>query len=1204
MELELGMPGYTFVPGSLCSLDLNIRNKGPDYPGAQVFVALNVGTDDYWFYPNWKQYPGEVDWKTMSIGTLSETTESILSAFTWPSGVGEYFNSSFITAVVSASGELISNVDIYPFGWSTGPRIDTIDPVFGPPGSALRIEGKGFKLSSDSIRVQVGGYDLPVISKESGETDSVLTCIPVLDPGVYDLSLIVDDLVSNTVQITIEDMASTGKPLGQVMTEISQGVNELTTIMKSNILPDAVAKGIIDSADLQVLTETMDRADNMFNVAYNDFQNFDQDDKEVLESLIALHGLDDIFLQLAESARHYQKKGPGDIAASELAIYLDVTSMCLSLADSAWSLIDAAAIVYTGDTLGEGTPAAAVSLIIHFSIKMIDHVIDGGVRTDLSDIAFNGNSTQTIELYYNYQSDFVITGSFEHQESICVATFEVLFDTITTVLPGAEEWNGEIEEYVQSLLLSIDIELTEWFMGESFAGMEQRPPLVVPLALDIFEGEFDLTNLIGNSFFFACVSPLMGIISHFQFPTAFACQTGVDPWESGVFEWDFNSETFSITPVDPDVSISKIDFKWYVFKPHSQWWLPLFSGLEIPETQKKVVPLIISHDTPPTNTPSGPTFTPAPPTSTPTSELVTATPTLSPVPTGFVFISPGGFKMGSPLDEPCRETNETQHEVTITRGFYMMRTEVTRQMWADLKAVQPTLPDDPSDTHDSFTMNHPVQNNTWLEAVLFSNLMSVQTGYTRCYYKDAGFSIPVDSTNYMSGTFYCNFNANGYRLPTESEWEYACRGGTTGAFSCDEPDYHSWNCHNCAPGTNPVLEDYCVFCANDPGGIAVVGSKLPNPNGLYDIHGNVWECCWDWYGTYPSDTVTDPTGPTSGSFRVMRSGAFYYYARGCRSAYRNYFSQSLRDSIQGFRLVRTQDTAPTPTATSTPAGPTPTPFPVSTGFVFISPGIFNVGSPPDEPCRDSDETQHQVILTRGYQMMQTEVTRQMWADLKAAQPTLPNDPSDTSASPTMNHPVQNNTWYEAVLFSNLMSVQYGYELCYYNDSHFAVPIDSTNYTSGMVFCDFQANGYRLPTESEWEYACRGCTTSAFSCNEPSYTSGSCSSCTSGTHPVLEDYCVYCANAPGGTEVLGSKLPNPYGLFDIHGNVFEWCWDLYGTYPVGSATDPTGAISGSNRVCRGGGWSSDPRLCRSALRNNSAPNVRSNSKGFRLLRFAP
>ena len=235
----------------------------------------------------------------------------------------------------------------------------------------------------------------------------------------------------------------------------------------------------------------------------------------------------------------------------------------------------------------------------------------------------------------------------------------------------------------------------------------------------------------------------------------------------------------------------------------------------------------------------------------------------------------------------------------------MMTTEVTRQMWADLKAVQPTLPNDPSWRRYSPTMNHPVQMTTWYESVLFANLMSVQYGYAQCYYKDEAFTIPVDATNYASETFYCKFTANGYRLPTESEWEYACRAGTTTTFSCNETNYASGNCSYCKEGMHPTLEQYCVYCANDPGSSAVVGSKLPNPWGLHDMHGNVYVWCWDWEGTYPIGSVLDPIGPNSGSCRVQRGGGWGMHAEYCRSAHRNCYSPGYRNIYRGFRLVMT-----------------------------------------------------------------------------------------------------------------------------------------------------------------------------------------------------------------------------------------------------------------------------------------------------------
>jgi formylglycine-generating enzyme required for sulfatase activity len=265
----------------------------------------------------------------------------------------------------------------------------------------------------------------------------------------------------------------------------------------------------------------------------------------------------------------------------------------------------------------------------------------------------------------------------------------------------------------------------------------------------------------------------------------------------------------------------------------------------------------------------------------------------------------GTFTQGTGTD-PNHESDETPFTHTLTRNILVMETEVSRQMWADLKSAQPSLPNDPTKTSYGSGMNNPVQNNTWYEAVLFANLLSVERGFTRCYYKDASYTTPVDSTNYTSGSFYCNFDANGYRLPTEGEWEYFTRAGTTGPFSIDEPNYYSGNCSSCTSGTFPNLESVAVFCGNDAGRSEPVGSKDPNPWGLKDVHGNVWEWCWDWYSNnYPSGSATDYEGATSGSIRVVRGGSWMNGAWSCRSAIRAWNTPSNRIYNLGFRLVRT-----------------------------------------------------------------------------------------------------------------------------------------------------------------------------------------------------------------------------------------------------------------------------------------------------------
>ncbi len=286
--------------------------------------------------------------------------------------------------------------------------------------------------------------------------------------------------------------------------------------------------------------------------------------------------------------------------------------------------------------------------------------------------------------------------------------------------------------------------------------------------------------------------------------------------------------------------------------------------------------------------------------------------------------------------------------------------------------------------------------------------------------------------------------------------------------------------------------------------------------------------------------------------------------------------------------------------------PTATPTPVPISFVYIPSGSYTRGSPSTEPCREyfeTDETQHQVILTNGFLMMTTEVTRGMWCSLQTTQPDLPDDPSCTVTSPTRNHPVQRTTWYEAVLFANLMSIEHGYTLCYYIDSNFTVQLDATNYTAESIFCNFLADGYRLPTEAEWEYVARAGTTGPFSFDEPLYDESTCHECDSGLLPSMEEHAVFCANSPGITCVVQSLEPNPWGLFDMHGNVFEWCWDISGPYPLGEVTDPTGPESGFVRVKRGGRWRGPAWFARSARRCGNSPLSRGIGLGFRLVRTA-
>ncbi|MBN2431264.1 MAG: SUMF1/EgtB/PvdO family nonheme iron enzyme [Acidobacteria bacterium] len=286
------------------------------------------------------------------------------------------------------------------------------------------------------------------------------------------------------------------------------------------------------------------------------------------------------------------------------------------------------------------------------------------------------------------------------------------------------------------------------------------------------------------------------------------------------------------------------------------------------------------------------------------------------------YVPAGTFVQGSPADEPCRDEDiwEGQFTHTLTRNLAVMETEVTRQMWADLQAVQPTLVNDPNDPAYGDGMTNPVQNLNWYEALLFANLLSVQQGLTPCYFADEAMTVPIDATNYddesgdINVEYYCDFTADGYRLPTEGEWEYFCRAGTTGPFFVDVPNYDAGTCdiNGCFQDLMPELEAVAWYCDNlydDLGSYMTkpVGLMEANPWNLKDTHGNVAELCWDWLDFYPAGPVTDYAGPTTiWGRRIVRGGAFKYASYKLRCAARdNNNRPASRAWDTGFRLIRT-----------------------------------------------------------------------------------------------------------------------------------------------------------------------------------------------------------------------------------------------------------------------------------------------------------
>ena len=212
-----------------------------------------------------------------------------------------------------------------------------------------------------------------------------------------------------------------------------------------------------------------------------------------------------------------------------------------------------------------------------------------------------------------------------------------------------------------------------------------------------------------------------------------------------------------------------------------------------------------------------------------------------------VLIPDGTFKMGSPVYEKGRHPSELQHEVTISKAFYMGKYEVTQEQWQSLMGNNPSVVKG---------AKLPVTNVSWEECQEFIKELNEKT-------------------------------KGGYRLPTEAEWEYACRAGTMKAYSF---------------GNNIIKSDANIAGSSTK----VVGSYKPNSFGLFDMHGNIWEWCEDWDGAYLGGAVTNPKGPVNGNNRVLRGGSFNEVGSYARSSSRSYHSPNIRFGSVGFRLARTK----------------------------------------------------------------------------------------------------------------------------------------------------------------------------------------------------------------------------------------------------------------------------------------------------------
>lgn len=559
-------------------------------------------------------------------------------------------------------------------------------------------------------------------------------------------------------------------------------------------------------------------------------------------------------------------------------------------------------------------------------------------------------------------------------------------------------------------------------------------------------------------------------------------------------------------------------------------------------------------------------------------EPITETFTVNGVSFTMVGVEGGTFTMGATEEQGSDATDREKpaHEVTLS-SFCIGETEVTQELWQAVMGANPS--------YYEGDLQRPVEQVSWNDCQEF-----------------------IAKLNQLTG--------KNFRLPTEAEWEYAARGGKSslgykyaGSNNIDEVAWYGYN----NISTHPVA------------------TKAPNELGLYDMSGNVWELCQDYfiYNYYSNSPTVDPTGPLSGSSYLRRGGGTGGDALTCRVSGRYVSFPESTSSVVGLRLAidaensnkfRLSETVVSVSIgeskmveilngdgnydveggsnylTSTIDGNSLTVTGVNVGtttvhvtntttgaitiltvivtysqtftvngvsftMIPVEGGTFTMGATPEQgsDAYYNENPAHEVTLS-DYSMGETEVTQALWQAVMGSNPSYFSPYSNYDEN--LQRPVEFVSWDDCQTF-----------------------ISKLNQMTGKTF--------RLPTEAEWEFAARGGNLSqgykyagSDSINYVAWYWFNIPSQTIGT----EGY---------GTQMVASLDPNELGLYDMSGNVWEWCQDWYGSYSSEPQTNPTGPASGTYRIYRGGCWGTYDTTSRVSYRGQSAPTNTLYSVGFRL-----
>ena len=539
------------------------------------------------------------------------------------------------------------------------------------------------------------------------------------------------------------------------------------------------------------------------------------------------------------------------------------------------------------------------------------------------------------------------------------------------------------------------------------------------------------------------------------------------------------------------------------------------------------------------------------------------------------------FTMGSPSNELGRLSGEVGHYVRLTEEYYVGVFEVTQKQWELAMGKNPSM---------YLGDARPV------ERVTYADIRG----------KTAGTNWPTD-TRVDAGSFLGVVRAKTgiyFDLPTEAQWENACRAGIYTALNSGK------NLTKTSGACTNLMEvaRYSYDRDDGKGGYGehtAVGSYLPNAWGLYDMHGNVAEWCLDWYGELQEETVTDPAGPDTGTVRVLRGGHWRQSAANCRSASRG---SKLPSNIADIETVGLRLACPVRSrylVVDMAGGKDAESWPISELAGMPESGwsdeyktdklvlrripvlwSFQMGSPTNELGRDhvsSEETQHYVKLSKEFFIGVFEVTQRQWELATGQRPSWFANAACYAARPV-----------EQVSYDDIRGGDAGTNWPALNTVDPGSFMGILRAKTGL--------GFDLPTEAQWEYACRAGTTTALNSGKNLTTSDTCTNLEvvgryvyNGGEASLDPAC----DTSGGTATVGSYRANTWGLFDMHGNVWEWCLDWYGYYPSSSATDPKGSGTGTGRVVRGGCWDIYAARCRSAARDSTSPTNAYSTIGFRI-----